>query len=50
MLAMLAGAMRELTVGDPAELATDVGPVIDAAGARSAASATVAAAARAGAG
>jgi RHH-type transcriptional regulator, proline utilization regulon repressor / proline dehydrogenase / delta 1-pyrroline-5-carboxylate dehydrogenase len=27
---MLAGAMRELTVGDPAQLSTDVGPVIDA--------------------
>ncbi len=27
---MLAGAMAELTVGDPASLATDVGPVIDA--------------------
>jgi RHH-type transcriptional regulator, proline utilization regulon repressor / proline dehydrogenase / delta 1-pyrroline-5-carboxylate dehydrogenase len=27
---MLAGAMRELVVGDPALLATDVGPVIDA--------------------
>lgn len=26
---MLAGAMAELTVGDPAALATDVGPVID---------------------
>ncbi|WP_290652844.1 bifunctional proline dehydrogenase/L-glutamate gamma-semialdehyde dehydrogenase PutA [Aquisalimonas sp.] len=26
---MLAGAIRELTVGDPAWLATDVGPVID---------------------
>ncbi|MEZ5893599.1 MAG: bifunctional proline dehydrogenase/L-glutamate gamma-semialdehyde dehydrogenase PutA [Parvularculaceae bacterium] len=26
---MLAGAMAELTVGDPAELYTDVGPVID---------------------
>ncbi len=30
MLAMLEGAMRELTVGDPRRLATDVGPVIDA--------------------
>nr|MBA3626086.1 L-glutamate gamma-semialdehyde dehydrogenase [Methylibium sp.] len=29
-LCMLAGAMQELRVGDPAELATDVGPVIDA--------------------
>ncbi len=28
---MLAGAMRELVVGDPADLATDVGPIIDAA-------------------
>ena len=27
---MLAGAMRELTVGDPGCLATDIGPVIDA--------------------
>src|SRR5690606_40393123 len=27
---MLAGAMAELAVGDPADLATDVGPVIDA--------------------
>ena len=27
---MLAGAMAELSVGDPAELSTDVGPVIDA--------------------
>jgi len=26
---MLAGAMAELTVGDPAQLSTDVGPVID---------------------
>jgi RHH-type proline utilization regulon transcriptional repressor/proline dehydrogenase/delta 1-pyrroline-5-carboxylate dehydrogenase len=26
---MLAGAMAELKVGDPALLATDVGPVID---------------------
>jgi RHH-type proline utilization regulon transcriptional repressor/proline dehydrogenase/delta 1-pyrroline-5-carboxylate dehydrogenase len=31
MLAMLAGAMAELVIGDPALLATDVGPVIDAA-------------------
>jgi RHH-type proline utilization regulon transcriptional repressor/proline dehydrogenase/delta 1-pyrroline-5-carboxylate dehydrogenase len=30
-LAMLAGAMRELRVGDPKILATDIGPVIDAA-------------------
>ncbi|MEZ5667216.1 MAG: bifunctional proline dehydrogenase/L-glutamate gamma-semialdehyde dehydrogenase PutA [Alphaproteobacteria bacterium] len=30
LLAMLAGAMAELRVGDPADLATDVGPVIDA--------------------
>ena len=30
MLAMLAGAMDELAVGDPAMLATDIGPVIDA--------------------
>ncbi|MCC6470591.1 MAG: bifunctional proline dehydrogenase/L-glutamate gamma-semialdehyde dehydrogenase PutA, partial [Alphaproteobacteria bacterium] len=29
MLAMLAGAMDELVVGDPALLSTDVGPVID---------------------
>ena len=29
ILRMLAGAMAELTVGDPALLATDVGPVID---------------------
>jgi RHH-type proline utilization regulon transcriptional repressor/proline dehydrogenase/delta 1-pyrroline-5-carboxylate dehydrogenase len=29
LLKMLAGAMAELTVGDPALLATDVGPVID---------------------
>ncbi len=29
MLKMLQGAMEELVVGDPAELATDVGPVID---------------------
>jgi RHH-type transcriptional regulator, proline utilization regulon repressor / proline dehydrogenase / delta 1-pyrroline-5-carboxylate dehydrogenase len=28
-LMMLRGAMRELVVGDPAQLATDVGPVID---------------------
>lgn len=30
ILRMLAGAMAELTIGDPANLATDVGPVIDA--------------------
>ncbi|MBV8250953.1 MAG: aldehyde dehydrogenase family protein, partial [Comamonas sp.] len=30
LLAMLVGAMQELRCGDPAELATDVGPVIDA--------------------
>lgn len=30
VLEMLAGAMQELTVGDPALLSTDVGPVIDA--------------------
>jgi len=30
MLTMLAGAMEELVVGDPARLSTDVGPVIDA--------------------
>ena len=29
LLAMLSGAMDELTVGDPMRLATDVGPVID---------------------
>ncbi|MFO7859228.1 MAG: bifunctional proline dehydrogenase/L-glutamate gamma-semialdehyde dehydrogenase PutA [Ectothiorhodospiraceae bacterium] len=29
VLTMLAGAMQELTLGDPAWLATDVGPVID---------------------
>jgi RHH-type proline utilization regulon transcriptional repressor/proline dehydrogenase/delta 1-pyrroline-5-carboxylate dehydrogenase len=29
MIAMIAGAMRALEVGDPRELATDVGPVID---------------------
>jgi RHH-type transcriptional regulator, proline utilization regulon repressor / proline dehydrogenase / delta 1-pyrroline-5-carboxylate dehydrogenase len=28
-LAMLEGAMRELRVGDPAQIATDVGPLID---------------------
>ncbi len=30
VIAMLKGAMRELAVGDPRRLATDVGPVIDA--------------------
>ena len=30
MIAMIAGAMRALKVGDPSELDTDVGPVIDA--------------------
>jgi RHH-type proline utilization regulon transcriptional repressor/proline dehydrogenase/delta 1-pyrroline-5-carboxylate dehydrogenase len=30
MIAMIAGAMDALTVGDPGKLATDVGPVIDA--------------------
>lgn len=30
MIEMIAGAMAELTVGDPADLATDVGPIIDA--------------------
>jgi RHH-type proline utilization regulon transcriptional repressor/proline dehydrogenase/delta 1-pyrroline-5-carboxylate dehydrogenase len=30
VIEMLRGAMAELTLGDPAELATDVGPVIDA--------------------
>ncbi len=29
MLEMIRGAMAELSIGDPAELATDVGPVID---------------------
>lgn len=29
MIDMLAGAMRELVIGDPAELSTDIGPVID---------------------
>jgi RHH-type proline utilization regulon transcriptional repressor/proline dehydrogenase/delta 1-pyrroline-5-carboxylate dehydrogenase len=29
VLALLRGALRELAVGDPAELATDIGPVID---------------------
>ena len=31
MIAMIAGAMRALKVGDPRDIATDVGPVIDAA-------------------
>jgi RHH-type proline utilization regulon transcriptional repressor/proline dehydrogenase/delta 1-pyrroline-5-carboxylate dehydrogenase len=31
LVEMLHGALRELRLGDPAELATDVGPVIDAA-------------------
>jgi RHH-type proline utilization regulon transcriptional repressor/proline dehydrogenase/delta 1-pyrroline-5-carboxylate dehydrogenase len=31
VLGMLGGAMAELVVGDPADLATDVGPVIDSA-------------------
>jgi len=31
VIAMLAGAMRELVIGDPADPRTDVGPVIDAA-------------------
>jgi RHH-type proline utilization regulon transcriptional repressor/proline dehydrogenase/delta 1-pyrroline-5-carboxylate dehydrogenase len=31
ILAMLTGALAELRMGDPADLATDVGPVIDAA-------------------
>jgi RHH-type proline utilization regulon transcriptional repressor/proline dehydrogenase/delta 1-pyrroline-5-carboxylate dehydrogenase len=30
VIGMLAGAMAELTVGDPGQLSTDVGPVIDA--------------------
>ncbi len=30
MIAMLKGAMRELAIGDPRHLSTDVGPVIDA--------------------
>jgi len=31
VLELIAGAMDELTIGDPGDLATDVGPVIDAA-------------------
>jgi RHH-type proline utilization regulon transcriptional repressor/proline dehydrogenase/delta 1-pyrroline-5-carboxylate dehydrogenase len=34
VLRMLQGAMRELAVGDPAQLSTDVGPIIDAAAKR----------------
>jgi RHH-type proline utilization regulon transcriptional repressor/proline dehydrogenase/delta 1-pyrroline-5-carboxylate dehydrogenase len=30
LIAMLVGAMKELQIGDPAALATDVGPIIDA--------------------
>ena len=30
VLAMLRGAMHELAVGDPAQLSTDIGPIIDA--------------------
>mgnify|MGYP003666718026 CR=1 FL=1 len=30
LIALLTGAMDELTIGDPTELSTDVGPVIDA--------------------
>ena len=30
MIEMIAGAMEALTVGDPGEIKTDVGPVIDA--------------------
>ena len=30
VIEMIRGALKELTVGDPAQLATDVGPVIDA--------------------
>ncbi|WP_045223840.1 bifunctional proline dehydrogenase/L-glutamate gamma-semialdehyde dehydrogenase PutA [Methyloterricola oryzae] len=30
LIAMLAGAMRELAIGDPADPATDIGPVIEA--------------------
>ena len=35
LLALLRSTMRELNIGDPAELATDIGPVIDAAAQRS---------------
>jgi RHH-type transcriptional regulator, proline utilization regulon repressor / proline dehydrogenase / delta 1-pyrroline-5-carboxylate dehydrogenase len=31
LLTMMAGAMVELVIGDPAVIATDIGPVIDAA-------------------
>ena len=31
MIRMIAGAMEALKVGDPSDLATDVGPVIDGA-------------------
>ncbi|MEO5861024.1 MAG: bifunctional proline dehydrogenase/L-glutamate gamma-semialdehyde dehydrogenase PutA [Burkholderiales bacterium] len=34
VLELLSGAMQELVIGDPAQLATDVGPVIDAAAQR----------------
>ena len=34
VIEMLAGAMEELEIGDPARLATDIGPVIDAAACR----------------
>ncbi len=47
MLELLRGAMDELVIGDPADLATDVGPVIDAQ-ARTAIEAHVAAMAAAG--
>ena len=47
MVAMIAGAMAELQVGDPADPATDVGPIIDAQ-ARSAIAAYVAEARAAG--
>ena len=40
VLRLLAGALAELKVGDPAEPDTDIGPVIDAAGARRARCAT----------
>ena len=30
MIAMIAGAMQALNIGDPSDLATDVGPIIDA--------------------